>query len=88
MSDNKPITFTDAEQLKLQELEAQAQEYTTWRNCVARSLHAGQDGASVARLIQFLQNMAIQASKLIDEVRNTAQARSKEIKPNPELKAS
>lgn len=88
MSDIKPVTFTEAEQLKLVELEQQAQEYTTWRNCVSRSLHAGQDGASVTRLIQFLQHMAVQASKQIEEVRTSAQARSKEIKPSADLKAS
>lgn len=78
MSDIKPITFTDAEQLKLQELEAQAQEYANWRNSVARSLYAGQDSQLVARLIQFLQHMAVQASKQIEEIRKTAEGRSKE----------
>lgn len=88
MSDNKLITFTEEEQLKLGELEVQAQEYVTWRNCVSRSLHAGQDGASIARLLQFLQHMAVNASKQIDEVRASAQARSKDIKPVADSKAN
>ena len=88
MSDNKPVTFTEDEQLKLQELELQAKEYANWRNSVARSLHSGQDSPLIARLIQFLEHMAIQASKQIDEIRTAAQSRSKEIKTDANAKAN
>lgn len=79
MADNKLITFTEEEQLKLGELEIQANEYVSWRNCVSRSLHAGQDGAAVSRLLQFLQHMAANASKQIEDIRTAAQSRSKPV---------
>lgn len=71
----KPITFTEEEQIKLRELEDQAQGFANWRNVVLRSLYAGQDATSVANLGQFLQNLALQSAQQIEEIKKQAQVR-------------
>lgn len=81
MAEQRPLTFTEEEQLLLGELDTQVQEYTNWRNSVSRCLHAGQDSALISRLIKFLEHMAIQAAKQIDDVKAKAEARAKEPKP-------
>lgn len=75
MSD-RPITFTEQEQLKLQELERQAQGFANFKNAVTRSMHSGQDSSLIAQLLQFLHDMAVQSANQIDDLRKTAQQRS------------
>lgn len=71
-----PITFTSEEQLKLNELQQQAEGFANFRNAVARSLSIGQDSVVIANLLQFLGNMAQQSAQQIEQIKSDAQARS------------
>jgi len=97
MSDQpqKPILFTEAEQLKLQELQANAEGFNNFQLAVSRSLHSGQDTALIANLITFLKQMSAQSSQQIEQIKTDAQARSNALKEEskeevakPELKKS
>lgn len=73
---NNPIVFNEAEQLKLQELEAQIQGFSNFKNAVSRSLHAGQDSPIIANLLTFLHNMALQSSNQVEDLKKSAQGRA------------
>lgn len=79
MSEPTPVTFTADEQIKLTELEGQARGFSEFRNAVARSLHSGQDAGTISNLLQFLQNMALQSSHQIEEVKKAAANRKPEV---------
>lgn len=72
----RPTTFTEEEQLKLQELESQGQGFANFKAAITRSLHSGQDSVIIANLLQFLHNMTQQSAQQIEEVQKAAKART------------
>jgi len=69
------ITYTPEEQVKLNEFDRQVQAFNNFRMVVARSLYQGQDAPSVQQLLQFLHEIASQASKQMEEIKVLASQR-------------
>jgi hypothetical protein len=75
-----PVTFTSEEQLRLQELNKQAQAFDTFGTVVSRSLYAGQDALVVQQLLQFLHDIKNQSLKQVEEINANASKRNQEKK--------
>ena len=71
----KPVTFNEAEQLELQQLQQQNESFNAWGSATSRSLHSGQDTLLIANLLQFLKNLITQNNKNIENVTAAAKAR-------------
>jgi len=74
-SSDKPVIFNEQEQLQLQNLQKQGEDFTAWKTAMTRSLHSGQDSILVANLIQFLQNLIQQVAQQIELVTANAKRR-------------
>jgi len=72
---DQPLTFTSEEQVKLSELDRQVQAFSNFRVVVARSLCSGQDAPVIQQLLQFLQEITVQSSKQMEEVKTVASQR-------------
>ena len=75
-SQDKPVIFNEQEQLQLQNLQKQCEDFTTWKNVLNRSLYCGLDTILVANLLQFLQNLVQQCGQQIELVTNNAKKRN------------
>lgn len=75
MSD-KPLIFTEQEQINLRDLENSGNELVQFKNIVLKGSYPGQDSSSVFRLVNFLESLIQQTSKQINLIKDAASARA------------
>lgn len=73
---DSPIILTEQEQLQIQELDNQIRLFSEFKNTTLRCLCSGADSITIARLIQFLDQMIAQSSNNSNQIKTNAKSRN------------
>lgn len=86
----KPITFSEQEQISIRNLENSGNELTAYKNLLLKSSFKGEDAPSVIGLVNFLDSLLNQTANQLKSITQTASLRTQQpveaLKSEPKLK--
>lgn len=85
MSD-KPIIFSEQEQITIRNLENSGNELNTYKSLLLKSTFKGEDSPAVIGLVNFLDSLLNQTSTQLNNIKQAATLRSQQPVETPKLK--